>query len=205
MTSLPHGRHVGPCGGLCEPGTTEYFFALTRGKDKLGFQICHHTLTKASSGHQPLPIARPWPSVYQIETSAEDGAPAMVLSVALALVLLCASNVGGKLARHDSYILVVARCFQRGAGMLLTLSCWTGQGVAPSPGALDLAELTASQVVALLCARDITAVEYVQALNDRYEAGGYECLNAWITYNFTQVPDLANQPQESLTHKEFVL
>ena len=41
----------------------------------------------------------------------------------------------------------------------------------------------------LLCSRQITAVDYVEALYDRYESGGYECLNPFITYNISQVID----------------
>lgn len=51
----------------------------------------------------------------------------------------------------------------------------------------SLPDLTAVQAVALLCARNITAVEYVTALNTRYVSGGYSCNNPWITYNITQV------------------
>ena len=50
-----------------------------------------------------------------------------------------------------------------------------------------LPDLTAVQAVALLCARNITAVDYVTALNTRYVSGGYSCNNPWITYNITQV------------------
>ena len=63
-------------------------------------------------------------------------------------------------------------------------------GLAPGTPSFDtLPELPATQVVELLCSRQITAVDYVEALYDRYESGGYECLNPFITYNISQVFD----------------
>ena len=62
-----------------------------------------------------------------------------------------------------------------------------GNSPAPSPFSLDsLPELTATEAVALLCSRQITAVEYVQSLLDRLDSG-WECLNAFSTINTTQV------------------
>ena len=55
------------------------------------------------------------------------------------------------------------------------------------PANTSLADLTATQAIAMLCARDTTAVVYAQALLDRYDAGGYECLNAFISLNRSQV------------------
>ena len=51
----------------------------------------------------------------------------------------------------------------------------------------SLPDLTAVEAVAMLCARNFTAVEYVTALNERYVSGGYACNNPWITYNVTKV------------------
>lgn len=39
----------------------------------------------------------------------------------------------------------------------------------------------------MLCSRKMTAVQYVQALFGYYDAGGFECLNAFISLNRTQV------------------
>ena len=39
----------------------------------------------------------------------------------------------------------------------------------------------------MLCARDVTAVQYVEALFDRYDSGGFECLNAFVSLNRTKV------------------
>lgn len=63
------------------------------------------------------------------------------------------------------------------------------QTASPPASGIDnsLPDLTAVQAVALLCARNVTAVEYVNALNDRYVTGGFSCNNPWITYNITQV------------------
>ena len=55
------------------------------------------------------------------------------------------------------------------------------------PANASLPDLTATQAIALLCARDITSAQYVQALFDRYDSGGFECLNAFISLNRTQV------------------
>lgn len=55
------------------------------------------------------------------------------------------------------------------------------------PANTSLADLTATQAIAMLCARDTTAVLYAQALLDRYDSGGYECLNAFISLNRSQV------------------
>ena len=66
-----------------------------------------------------------------------------------------------------------------------------GATIAPATGLTPsfdtLPDLPATQVVQLLCSRQITAVDYVEALYDRYESGGYECLNPFITYNISQV------------------
>lgn len=65
------------------------------------------------------------------------------------------------------------------------------QASAPSssvtPANTSLPDLTATQAIAMLCARDVTSVEYVQALFDRYDSGGFECLNAFISLNRTKV------------------
>ena len=47
--------------------------------------------------------------------------------------------------------------------------------------------LTATQAIAMLCSRNMTAVQYVQALFGHYDAGGFECLNAFVSLNRTQV------------------
>ena len=54
------------------------------------------------------------------------------------------------------------------------------------PANTSLADLTAVQAIAMLCARDTTAVAYTQALFDRYDSGGFECLNAFISLNRSQ-------------------
>ena len=56
-----------------------------------------------------------------------------------------------------------------------------------TPANASLPDLTATQAIARLCARDVTAVQYVQALFARYDGGGYECLNAFISLNRTKV------------------
>jgi len=61
-----------------------------------------------------------------------------------------------------------------------------------SPSTLSTAntsvtDLTATQAIAMLCSRNMTAVQYVQALFGHYDAGGFECLNAFISLNRTQV------------------
>lgn len=65
------------------------------------------------------------------------------------------------------------------------------QASAPSssvtPANTSLPDLTATQAIARLCARDVTSVEYVQALFDRYDSGGFECLNAFVSLNRTKV------------------
>ena len=60
---------------------------------------------------------------------------------------------------------------------------------APSvtPANTSLPDLTATQAIAMLCARDVTAVQYVEALFDRYDSGGFECLNAFVSLNRTKV------------------
>ena len=67
------------------------------------------------------------------------------------------------------------------------------QASAPSssvtPANTSLPDLSATQAIAMLCARDITSVEYVQALFDRYDTGGFECLNAFVSLNRTRVHD----------------
>ncbi|KAL3142981.1 hypothetical protein ABBQ38_003263 [Trebouxia sp. C0009 RCD-2024] len=62
-----------------------------------------------------------------------------------------------------------------------------GRALLQSVTPASLPNLTAVEAVALLCSRNITAVEYVTALNDRYENGGYSCNNPWITYNISKV------------------
>ncbi len=60
--------------------------------------------------------------------------------------------------------------------------------LAPAPGiATALTDLPAYEVVELLCARNITAVQYVEALLEKYESGGYECLNIFITLDVSRV------------------
>ena len=67
------------------------------------------------------------------------------------------------------------------------------QASAPSssvtPANTSLPDLSATQAIAMLCARDVTSVEYVQALFDRYDTGGFECLNAFVSLNRTRVHD----------------
>lgn len=60
-------------------------------------------------------------------------------------------------------------------------------GQAPAPAQSDLPDLTAVQVVSLLCSRAITATEYVQALDERYMSGDFACNNPWISYNISKV------------------
>ena len=55
------------------------------------------------------------------------------------------------------------------------------------PANTSLADLTATQAIAMLCARETTAVSYVQALFVRFDSGGFECLNAFISLNRSQV------------------
>ncbi len=56
-----------------------------------------------------------------------------------------------------------------------------------SPANTSITDLTATQAIAMLCSRNMTAVQYVQALFGHYDAGGFECLNAFISLNRTQV------------------
>ena len=56
-----------------------------------------------------------------------------------------------------------------------------------TPANTSMVDLTATQAIAMLCARDMTAVQYVQALFSHYDTGGFECLNAFISLNRTQV------------------
>ena len=58
----------------------------------------------------------------------------------------------------------------------------------------NLRLLTATQAVSLLCSRQITAVQYVTALDNYYRSSGYECTNPWITYNITQVSCTPSTP-----------
>ena len=60
------------------------------------------------------------------------------------------------------------------------------------PANTSLADLTATQAIAMLCARDTTAAAYAQALFDRYDSGGFECLNAFISLNRSQVKHFRN-------------
>ena len=61
---------------------------------------------------------------------------------------------------------------------------------------MTLPDLTATEAVAMLCSRQMSAVEYVSALYEHYEEGGYECNNPFITYNISQVA-LASSAAES--------
>lgn len=56
-----------------------------------------------------------------------------------------------------------------------------------TPANTTVVDLTATQAIAQLCARNITAVQYLQALLDHYDAGGFECLNAFISLNRSQI------------------
>ncbi|KAL0036071.1 hypothetical protein WJX79_001223 [Trebouxia sp. C0005] len=61
---------------------------------------------------------------------------------------------------------------------------------APASGAsatIDVALLSATDAIALLCSRNITSVAYVQALFAHYDSGGFACLNSFITLNRPQV------------------
>ena len=55
-----------------------------------------------------------------------------------------------------------------------------------TPAQTELSELTATEAVARLCARDVTAVNYVQALLSRLDAG-WSCINSFQTLNRTKV------------------
>ena len=68
------------------------------------------------------------------------------------------------------------------------------QAPAPSPGSsltptvpANLWNLSATDAIALLCARTITSTQYVQALFDHYNAGGFSCLNSFISLNTSRV------------------
>ena len=56
-----------------------------------------------------------------------------------------------------------------------------------APAAIDVALLSATDAIALLCSRNITSVAYVQALFAHYDTGGFACLNPFITLNRPQV------------------
>ena len=58
---------------------------------------------------------------------------------------------------------------------------------APAPSFSELPFLSATEAQELLCSRTVTTVQYVQALLDFYQSGGFSCLNAFITLNATQV------------------
>ena len=64
------------------------------------------------------------------------------------------------------------------------------QAAAPAasltPAQTDLTELSATEAVAQLCSRTITAVDYVQALFARLDAG-WSCINSFQTLNRTRV------------------
>ncbi|KAL0017720.1 hypothetical protein WJX77_008688 [Trebouxia sp. C0004] len=56
-----------------------------------------------------------------------------------------------------------------------------------APATIDVALLSATDAIALLCSRNITSVAYVQALFAHYDTGGFACLNSFITLNRPQV------------------
>jgi len=56
-----------------------------------------------------------------------------------------------------------------------------------APATIDVALLSATDAIALLCSRNITSVAYVQALFAHYDNGGFACLNSFITLNRPQV------------------
>lgn len=74
---------------------------------------------------------------------------------------------------------------------------------APAPSLMPatLPGLTATQAVDMLCSREITAVEYVEALFDRYYGGGFECLNSWITINETMVTSSSSLPPRAASYR----
>eukprot|EP00891_Asterochloris_glomerata_P009220 jgi/Astpho2/9220/Aster-07177 len=51
----------------------------------------------------------------------------------------------------------------------------------------NLYTLSATDAIALLCARNITATQYAQGLIDHYTSGGWSCINAFIGLNTTRV------------------
>ena len=53
------------------------------------------------------------------------------------------------------------------------------QAPAPAVDFDTLPDLTATEVVQLLCSRAISAVDYVEALDERYTSGGFSCNNPW--------------------------
>lgn len=68
------------------------------------------------------------------------------------------------------------------------------QAPAPSPGSsltptvpANLWNLSATDAIALLCARTITSTQYVQALFNHYNDGGFSCLNSFISLNTSRV------------------
>lgn len=58
-----------------------------------------------------------------------------------------------------------------------------------TPAQTELAELTATQAIAQLCSRNITAVEYVEALFARLDSG-WSCINSFQTLNRSMVRSL---------------
>ena len=56
-----------------------------------------------------------------------------------------------------------------------------------APATIDVALLSATDAIAILCSRNITSVAYVQALFAHYDSGGFACLNSFITLNRPQV------------------
>ena len=73
------------------------------------------------------------------------------------------------------------------AGHRRLLQSGSGAGTVDTGPKSGLPDLTAVEAVAMLCARNLTAVQYVTALNERYVSGGYSCNNPWITYNISKV------------------
>ncbi len=89
-------------------------------------------------------------------------------------------------------IQLTALCFAR-AGVIAATAGDSSrlllQASAPASSVVptNLFNLTASEVVPLLCNRTITAVEYVHALFDYYDQGAFACLNSFISFNQTKV------------------
>lgn len=69
------------------------------------------------------------------------------------------------------------------------LSCNVQAQSAPlqAPSMMELPDLPATKILEILCSRTITATDYVEALVDRYQSGGFECLNSFIVYNTSKV------------------
>lgn len=92
-----------------------------------------------------------------------------------------------------SYVCRQNRAFSSGAAAHIGTSMADRellQAAAPAasltPAQTDLSELTATEAVAMLCSRNVTAVDYVGALFARLDAG-WSCINSFQTLNRSMV------------------